>query len=368
MRETFTHTQPLPAVKVTGWRVPRDVDEHRRMRLWPFLRTLRAGDTRGRLIALWSTRVALDVAVTGAALRSGLLEDLRRPADLEEVAAARGWPDASLVEAALQSFAAHGLVETRRGKWRTARRGRRLLDDELTRAAYEAFSTYHTGLYRDLDEVLSMGGGRKDVEVDGELIARLSRFMDEFVFAELDRLVAERSPRRMLDVGCATGTHLRHVLEVAPRASAVGVEVDPAAAALARASLSEGQILGRAEIIQSDVERFLVEHPGEMFDFILLANAVYYIPVEDRVVFLRALADRLEEGGRIVIVTTTLTTDSFSRHFDFLLRSQTGALELPETEALCEQLRRAGLVPRDPRRIATGQPLTAVVADRPASL
>jgi phospholipid N-methyltransferase len=334
------------------------------MKLRPLLRTLLEGDTRGRLIALLSTRVALDVAVKGAAVRSGLLEDLRRPTGVDELAAARGWPNASLVEAALQSFAAHGLVDTRRGKWCVAVRGRRLLDDELTRAAYEAFSTYHTGLYRDLSQVLAVGGGRKDVKVDGELIARLSRFMDEFVFAELDRLVAERSPCRMLDVGCATGAHLRHVLEVAPGASAVGVEVDFAAAALARLSLVNGQVGDRAEIVQTDVERFLLERPGETFDFILLANAVYYIPLKDRVVFLRALADRLEEGGRLVVVTTTLMTDSFSRHFDLLLRSQEGALELPETQALCEQLREAGLAPREPRRIGAGQPLTAVVADR----
>jgi SAM-dependent methyltransferase len=240
----------------------------------------------------------------------------------------------------------------------------RLLDDEITRAAYEAFSTYHTGLYRDLDHVLTAGGGRRDVEVDGELIARLSRFMDEFVFAELDRLVAERSPRRLLDVGCASGTHLRHVLQAAPGASAVGVEVDAAAAALARSSLRDGQLEHRAAIIQTDLEHFLLEHPTETFDFILFANAVYYISVEDRVGVLRALADRLEEGGRLVVVTTTLTNDWFSRHFDFLLRSQEGALELPDTDVLCEQLREAGLAPREPRRIAAGQPLAAVVADR----
>ncbi|HEY0642345.1 MAG TPA: class I SAM-dependent methyltransferase [Nocardioides sp.] len=311
-----------------------------------------------------STRVALDVAVKGAALRSGLLEDLRRPADVEQLVAARGWSDASLVEAALQSFAAHGLVEARDGTWRTSGRGLRLLDDEIARAAYEAFSTYHTGLYRDLDQVLTAGGGRRDVAVDGELIARLSRFMDEFVFVELDRLVTERSPRRMLDVGCASGTHLRHVLEAAPGASAVGVEADAAAAALARSSLRDAQLGHRAAIIQTDLERFLLEHPEETFDFILLANAVYYVSVEDRVGFLRALADRLEAGGRLVVVTTTLTDDWFSRHFDFLLRAQEGALELPETTVLCEQLREAGLAPREPRRIAAGQPLAAVVADR----
>jgi len=334
------------------------------MRLRPLLRTLRAGDTRGRLFALSSTRVALDVAVKGAAIRSGLLEELKRPKGVDELTANRDWADASLVEAALQSFASHGLVETHRGKWRLASGGSRLLNDELTRAAYEAFSTYHTSLYRDLEEVLASGGGRSDVETDGELIARLSRFMDEFVFAELDRLVAERSPRRLLDVGCGTGTHVRRVLEAAPSASAVGVEADPAAAALARSSLKDGDAGDRAEIVDTDVERFLRERPGETFDLILLANAIYYVPVRDRVVLLRALADRLDVRGRLVVVTTFLSDDAFSRHFDLLLRSQHGALELPDTDVLCGQLREAGLVPRAPRRIATGQPLIAVVADR----
>jgi SAM-dependent methyltransferase len=318
--------------------------------------------------ALSSALVALDVAVVGAALRSGLLDELQRPTGVDELAATRGWTDTSLVEAALQSFASRGLVEAHRGEWRLAGRGRRLLADELTRASYEAFSTYHTGLYRDLDDVLTAGGGRTDVEVDGALIARLSRFMDEFVLAELDRLVAERSPTRLLDVGCATGSHLCHLLEAAPRASAVGVESDPAAAAIARSSLLDGPVRGRAEVVETDVQQFLHERPEETFDFILVANAVYYVPVVDRVAFLRGLADRLEVGGRLVVVTTSLAQDPFSRHFDFLLRAQRGALELPQTDALCQQLQEAGLVPRYPRRIAAGQALTAVVADRGQAL
>ncbi|MET1059310.1 MAG: class I SAM-dependent methyltransferase [Nocardioides sp.] len=334
------------------------------MRLRPLLRTLRAGDTRGRLFALLSSHVALDVAVKGAAIRSGLLDELKRPQGVEELAASRGWPDAPLVEAALHSFAAHGLVETHRGKWRVASKGRRLLDDEITPAAYEAFATYHTGIYRDLEEVLAAGGARKDVETGGELIARLSRFMDEFVFAELDRLVAERAPNRVLDVGCATGTHLRHVLAVAPRASAVGVEADPAAAALARASFKGVAFGERAQIVHADAERFLLEHAADTFDFILLANAIYYVPLGDRVAFLRGLAGRLDAGGRLLVVTTAPADDAFGRHFDFLLRAQDGALELPDIEALRDQMREAGLVPRPPRHIAAGQPLIAVVADR----
>jgi SAM-dependent methyltransferase len=333
-------------------------------RLHALLRTLRAGDTGARITALRSSRAALEVAVVGAALRTGLLEELVEPASTSDLLGRRGWADPYLVEAALRSFAAQGLLEERGGRWGTSRRGRRILDDDIVRATYEAFSTYHTGLYRELDRTLTTGSDRRDIEVDGELIARLSRFMDQFVFAELDRVVDERPPRRLLDVGCGTGAHLRHVLAAVPEATAVGIEVDGAAAALARAALQEERLDDRAEVVEADVASYLETGPPEIFDLVLLANVVYYVPFAERVPLLRSLAARLDDGGRLVVVTTALTGDSFSRHFDLLLRTQVGALELPDVDVLREQLTAAGLVPQRSGRIAPGEPLTVVVAER----
>lgn len=332
------------------------------MRLRPYLRTLRAGDARERLVALRSSRKALNVAVTGAALRMGLLEGLREPMSTTALAQQRGWTDTSLLEAALHSLAAHGLVVERSGQWCTSRRGRRILSDDIVRAVYEAFSTYHTALYRDLDRQLTTCESRRDIDVDGELIARLSRFMDEFVLAELDRLVAEGPPRRILDVGCGAAAHLCHLLHAAPDARAVGVEPDPAAAALARAAVARERLADRAEIVELKATSFLDQQSEASFDLILLANMVYYVPLTDRVGLLRALADQLQPGGRLLIVSTALTNDPFSRHFDLLLRAQAGRLELPEFNLLCQQLTQAGLTPEQPRRIAPGEPLTAVVA------
>jgi SAM-dependent methyltransferase len=144
----------------------------------------------------------------------------------------------------------------------------------------------------------------------------------------------------------------------------VGVESNPEAAALARAALQEERLGDRAEIVEADVAAYLRDEPGETFDLVLLANVVYYVPFADRVALLRTLADRLERGGRLVVVTTALTDDSFSRHFDLLLRAQAGRLELPDVDVLREQLVEAGLVPVRSGRIAPGEPLTVVVAER----
>lgn len=120
----------------------------------------------------------------------------------------------------------------------------------------------------------------------------------------------------------------------------------------------------RAQIVEADVREFLRQGEGEKFDLVLLANVIYYVPLGERVALLAALAERLAPDGRVLLVTTALTDDSFSRHFDLLLRAQQGAAELPDMEVLAGQLRAAGLEPEAPRRIAPREPLTAVLAHR----
>ena len=129
---------------------------------------------------------------------------------------------------------------------------------------------------------------------------------------------------------------------------------------MAQAGLGE-----RARIVRGDVRELLAAEPETRFDLVLLANLIYYVPVEERVDFLRGFADRLDPGGRVMVVTTALTDDAFSRHFDLLLRAHDGGRELPDLDLLADQLRQAGLEPEPPRRIAPGEPLTSVVARKP---
>jgi SAM-dependent methyltransferase len=337
------------------------------MRGGPLIELLRGGDVRTRLSAVRAGRSAVRVAATGAALRTGLLDDLTRgPADAVGLAASRGWTAVDTLEALLQVLHGLGLVRRTGTTWRLAPRGRRILADDVVRASYEGFSGYHTGLYGEIEKQLSGGPPRRDILERGDLIARLSRAMDPFVLAALRRVVQEGVPRRVLDAGCGSGTHLAAILEAAPGATGVGVESDPKAALMARRTLAGAGLNGRAEVMQGDILDMLTEGAlGEDFDLALLANVIYYLPEPERVPLLSRMGDRLAPSGRLVVVTTALTGSTFSRHFDLLLRTQHGDMGLPTTEALTDQLRRAGLVPGAARRIAAGEPLVAVVARRP---
>ncbi len=64
------------------------------------------------------------------------------------------------------------------------------------------------------------------------------------------------------------------------------------------------------------------------------------------------------------MVTTAAGPAAFSRHFDLLLRAQEGAMELPDTGELAEQMRAAGLTGVAAERLAPGAPIVALTGRR----
>ncbi len=331
---------------------------------------LRSGNLRARLRAARDGQAALRLHLIAAALDLGLLDALAGDAASTAALADRlGATDPDLLAAYLRVLAAAGLVAGE-GSWALTGAGRAVLDDDQVRATYEGFGGYHTDLYRELRPLLCGGLRRRDIEEQAELIARLSAVLEPLLHDLITRTVRERRPRRVLDIGCGAGLHLAAMLETAPDAIGVGVDVDPDAAALARRTLSERGLADRTSVEAVDIREALTAgRPGALTDRIdlaLLANAIYYEPVEERVELLSAVARLLTPGGALVVVTTAAGPQLFSRHLDLLLRAQEGRMELPTVDVLLRQLREAGLQPDPPQRIGpAGAALVAVTATRP---
>jgi SAM-dependent methyltransferase len=316
---------------------------------------LRAGDLRTRLAALRDARPALRLAITGAALDTGVLDALDTAQGVDTLADRLGVVDCELLVAFLETLVAAGLVRRRGDHYRRTARGSVLAADRVARSTYVAFADFHTGLYRELAAQFAGGPGRDDVSRRADVIAGLSELMAPFVQRELTRAVALGATRRVLDVGCGTGHNLATMLDAAPGASGVGVEIDPATADQARARLA-----GRGEVRAGDAREVLGD--DERFDLVLLANVVYYWPLTERVELFTDLARRLTPGGRVMVLTTALTDEQFARHFDLLLRAQRERMELPELRMLQGQLGEAGLAVRRVRRVTPGEPLYSVIA------
>lgn len=336
------------------------------MKLRSLVELARAGDLRERVRAVRDGQGAVRAAMVGSAIELGLLDALRTPRTTADLAEALGVVDHDLLEAYLRTLAAARLTRSTGDRHALTRRGAAVVDDDVVRAGYEAYSGFHSGLYRDLATQLRGGPARTDVADRGEVIARLSRSLAPFLRSELERQVVAAAPRRVLDVGCGDGWHLAHMLRAAPTAVGVGIEQDGAAAQLARRTLQDEGVADRAQVVEGTVEEVLPDGDavGAPFDVVLAANVVYYLPPEDRAPFLGLLASVLSPGGALVVVSTMAERAMFSRHMDLLLRAQAGRMSLPTVDEVTGHLRAAGLSVAEARRISPGEPLFAVVGRR----
>jgi cyclopropane fatty-acyl-phospholipid synthase-like methyltransferase len=135
--------------------------------------------------------------------------------------------------------------------------------------------------------------------------------------------------------------------------------------ALAEQTLAGQGLADRSEVLQADIRNGRTGPLEQPFDVALLANVIYYVPMEERVALLRTVADLLTPGGVLLVVTTVATQQLFSRHFDLLLRAQEGRMELSDADTLLAQLTDAGLQPAAPRALAPGAPVISVLAAHP---
>jgi SAM-dependent methyltransferase len=326
---------------------------------------VREGDTRARLRTLRDGQAALRLAIGAAARRTGVVGELANgPATTADLAARLAVEHDELLAPFLRVLVSAGHVRRRGDRWELTGRTRRALRDDAVDAMYQAFDGYHTALYRDLPNQLAGGPPRRDVRDEGALIARLSATFAPFVDALLTEHVQARRPRTVLDIGCGAGGQLVTMLTAAPAARGIGVEIDVGAANLARHAVTAAGLDDRATVFTGGLAEVLADHLAEILgtDFALLANVLYYVPVDERVAFLGHIRSALSDGGTLLLTTTAATPAMFSRHFDLLLRAQDVGMELPELSTLDRQLREAGFVPAEPHRVAPGEPLYAVVA------
>jgi 2-polyprenyl-3-methyl-5-hydroxy-6-metoxy-1,4-benzoquinol methylase len=329
----------------------------------------RAGNLRARMRATRDGLAAIRLHVGSAAVRTGVLDALAAgPASTADLARELSVADEKLLATFLRVASATGLVRNDGREWRLTARGRAAVDDDHVRASYLAFAGFHTAVYRELDVQLAGGAPRRDVAEQGELIARISAGFEPLVHGVLTRTVRDRSPRRILDVGCGKGLELAAMLDAAPGAHGVGIDIDAAAVELAGRTLAGRGLADRASVVHTDLRAASGDRSGplaEPFDFALLANVLYYLPMSERVDFLRGVADLLAPGGTLLVATTVASPQFFSRHFDLLLQAQEGQMELSDAPTLADQLSQAGLDPGPVRPVAVGLPIVTVTGTLP---
>ncbi|MFV0461556.1 MAG: SAM-dependent methyltransferase [Actinomycetales bacterium] len=368
------------------------------MKAATIMRIARAGSVRARRRALTSGLGARRLAATAAALRLGVLDALdAKPRSTRELASqlADSQPDAAqvpaggpgvhrvdadpvsdldrvaMLDAFLHVLAGEGLLRGGDREWRLTRLGHALVADDTARAMFEAFDGYHTGLYRELDEPLFRAVPRRDTQDQADLVARLSRLLEPLILDELTKALSEGGAGRVLDIGCGSGALLVHMLQAAPGARGVGVDVASEAVAQTARACARAGVGHRVDLATGDATQVLTGTdlvPEGSLDLAVAANVVYYLDPAALAGLLEVVAARLRPGGVLVVITTDLDESVISRHLDLLLRTQSPAMALVGRDALVAALTSAGLQISRVKRLAPGDPLIAVHARRPVVL
>lgn len=115
--------------------------------------------------------------------------------------------------------------------------------------------------------------------------------------------VEQRNPdaKRLLDVGCATGEHLRHLV---PRFEVVGVDVSSGLLEVARRKLGDSAVLHKADMFDLDL--------GERFDVVtcLWGTIAYASTPRSLAMVAVSVARHLTPGG-VAIIEPWLTPEAF---------------------------------------------------------
>jgi len=312
----------------------------------PLLSVLRNQDPRAFMQITGDWKTLLRMHFLYAAADSGLLSALSSPRSREELLRELEVRRPDLLDALLDLGVSLGELSERHGLYRvTGSRSRALGSDrnDALAAMIEANLTYYNDAFRDFSHRLKGGALDEGIHAIGPLVARVSKIAEPFVDHFLRKVVRERDPARVLDVGCGSGGHLRTVLEEAPRSRGIGLELDADVAKEARKNLREWGLAERAEIHREDLRSLPVDGQ-DPFDLILLFSVIYYFPLSERGAVLGKLRRRLSPGGALVVATSCRGrgVDLFSANLNLATSSMEGLTPLPEPGEMEAQLREAG--------------------------
>jgi SAM-dependent methyltransferase len=174
---------------------------------------------------------------------------------------------------------------------------------------------------------------------DGELIARSSRVLEAFQADVIQRTIPQRGALRLLEIGCGSGVYLRYAASRNPALTALGLELQPAVAEMARTNLRSWNLDSRIKVEDGD---FRARALGELFDIATLYNNIYYFPVEERVALFERIGSFLGPGGFLLLTTCCQGGSLGVEALNLWGAATKGAGRLPAEDELVDQLRQAG--------------------------
>jgi SAM-dependent methyltransferase len=304
------------------------------------------------------------VCFLGTAAATGLLRRLASgPASLDQLAGELATPAGREgLEAWLDFGVSLGLLRRAQGGYALRGRLSRALADptyDPVAALFEEIATLHHRWIAETPLRLREARPFSLDELPADLVARSSLTLEPFVREAVRDAVPVRGPVRLLEIGCGSGQHIRTAAERNPELRALGVDLAPAAVALARDNIRAWGLVDRVQIEEGDVR---LHTPDGAFDLATLHNNIYYFPVERRTALLAHVRGFLRRGGRLLLTTAVRGGSPTTELLNLWGATTAGCGRLPGREELAAQLRAARFVTVRLRRLIPGEGVYSFVA------
>ena len=174
---------------------------------------------------------------------------------------------------------------------------------------------------------------------DGELIARSSRALEAFQTEAIDRTFTAAGAVRLLEIGCGSGYYIRYAATRNPSLTAIGLELQPDVAELARRNIAQWNLQDRVAIETGDIRTRKCEPD---FDIATLYNNIYYFPVGARVALLAHVRRCLRPGGFLLLTTCCQGGNPSIEVLNLWGAATEGGGRLPGVDEMTSQLKEAG--------------------------
>lgn len=197
---------------------------------------------------------------------------------------------------------------------------------------------------------------------DGEIIARSSRVMEAFQTEAIDRFFPTRGPARLLEIGCGSGIYIRHAALRNPALTALGLELQPNVAEVARQNIAAWGLAPRVTIETGDIRH---RPAGELFNIVTLYNNIYYFPVDSRFALLSHIRQFIAPGGFLLLITCCLGGSLAVDILNLWGAATEAAGRLPSRDELITQLQQSGFTTVEAIRLIPGESLYAFRAQIP---
>lgn len=234
--------------------------------------------------------------------------------------------------------------------------------NDAYQAMLEEIVRHHYRYVMDAPARLRKGEWFPFDEEPGELVARSSRISEPFIFEAVDDAVPRRGAFDLLEVGCGSGTYIRHACSLNPDLRVVGLELQEKVAEGARKNIKEWGLEGRATIEHCDVRTY---HGTRSFDLVTFHQNIYYFSPADRVDLGRHVLGLLKPGGRMLLTTLGQGGGPAGQAVGIWVATTRGYGALPEPDELCRQLADAGFIDVRKKRLIPFESFWAFVGTRP---